>query len=63
MRKKTLVICEMCSGATPSGAPDFLVFHCLAFCSPDCLGDYRTADDERRLSNEAGEQPKSRRAA
>jgi hypothetical protein len=52
MRKKAVVICEMCGGTTPSGAADFLVFHCLAFCSPDCLGDYRTADDERRARKE-----------
>jgi hypothetical protein len=48
MRKKALVICEVCGGATPSGAAEFVVFHCLAFCSPDCLEDYRTADEERR---------------
>jgi hypothetical protein len=53
MRKKTVVICEMCGGAKPSGAADFLVFHCLAICSPDCLEDYRTADEERRAKKEA----------
>ena len=48
MRRKTLTICEVCGGTRPSGAADFVVFHCLTFCSPDCLGDYRAADDERR---------------
>lgn len=62
MRKKALVICEVC-GAAPSGAGDVLVFHCLAFCSPDCLSDYRTADEERRATKDAGSSRKSRRAA
>ena len=53
MRKKAVVICELCGGTRPSGASDFLVFHCLAFCSPDCLGDYRIADEERRAKKEA----------
>jgi hypothetical protein len=52
MRKTSIVICEMCSGAKPSGTADFVVFHCLAFCSPDCLGDYRAADEERRAVSE-----------
>ena len=64
MRKKAVVICEMCGGTTPSGTADFLVFHCLAFCSPDCLCDYRTADDERRAGKEAtsAEQPSNKRS-
>jgi hypothetical protein len=53
MRKKAVVICEMCGGTTPSAAAEFLVFHCLAFCSPDCRDDYRTADEERRATKEA----------
>lgn len=53
MRKRAVVICELCGGARPSGAADFLVFHCLAFCSPDCRDNYRTADDERRAKTEA----------
>ncbi|MEJ0076369.1 MAG: hypothetical protein WDO17_13135 [Alphaproteobacteria bacterium] len=52
MRKKALTICEVCGGTTPSGAVDFLVFHCLTFCSPDCLYDYRTADEERGADKE-----------
>jgi len=53
MRKTAVVICELCGGAKPSGTADFVVFHCLAFCSPDCLDDYRTADEERRAKKEA----------
>ena len=48
MRKKVLVYCEACGGSEPSGASDFLVFHCLTFCSPDCREDYRAAEEERR---------------
>jgi hypothetical protein len=63
MRKKAMVICEICGGSMPSGAADFLVFHCLAFCSPDCRDDYRTADEERRARLEAaGQKPAKRRA-
>lgn len=53
MRRKIVTICEVCGGTKPSGAPDFVVFHCLTFCSPDCLADYRAADDERRARKEA----------
>ena len=53
MRRKILTICEVCGGTTPSGAADFLVFHCVTFCSPDCLDDYRTADEERRAKKDA----------
>jgi len=52
MRRKAMVYCEVCGGTTPSGAAHFLVFHCLAFCSPDCLGDYKTADEERKVARE-----------
>jgi len=61
MRKKLMVICELCGGAKPSGTADFVVFHCLAFCSPDCLDDYRTADDERRARKEAAAASLTRR--
>jgi hypothetical protein len=47
MRRK-ITVCEICGGTAPSGAADFVVFHCLTFCSPDCLDDYRAADEERR---------------
>ena len=53
MSKTSIVICEVCGGTTPSGAADFAVFHCLTFCSPDCLQDYRTADEERRTKKKA----------
>jgi hypothetical protein len=53
MRKTAMVICEICGGAKPSGTADFVVFHCLAFCSPDCLDDYRAADEERSARKEA----------
>jgi hypothetical protein len=53
MRKKVVVFCEVCGGAAPSGAADFLVFHCLAFCSPDCRDEYRSADEERRVAKDA----------
>jgi len=48
MRRKTLAVCEICGGTAPSGAADFVVFHCLTFCSPDCRDDYRSADEDRR---------------
>ena len=47
MARKLIVYCEHCGGK-PSGTAEFVVFHCLAFCSPDCREDYRTADEERR---------------
>jgi len=53
MRRKTLTICEICGGSQPSGTADFLVFHCLTFCSSGCLDDYRAADDVRRAEKEA----------
>jgi len=59
MRRKSLTICEICGGSEPSGAADFLVFHCLAFCSPDCRDDYRAADDARRAQKEAARAPLS----
>ena len=62
MRRKALVICGVCGGTKPSGAADFFVFHCLAFCSPDCVDDYKSADDERRARKEAAaEQPRTKR--
>ena len=52
MRRKALVYCEVCGGTRASGAADFVVFHCLAFCSRDCRDDYKTADEERRAARE-----------
>jgi hypothetical protein len=54
MRETSIVICEICGGATPSASADFLVFHCLSFCSPDCLDDYRAADQDRRAKKDTG---------
>lgn len=53
MRKKLTVICEMCGGGRPSGTAEFVVFHCLAFCSADCRDEYATADEERRAAKQA----------
>jgi len=52
MRRKALVYCEVCGGTTPSGAPDYLIFHCLAFCSPDCLDDYKAAGEGREANKQ-----------
>jgi hypothetical protein len=61
MRRK-ITICEICGGTKPSGAADFLVFHCVTFCSPDCLGDYRTAGEERRAKKDARPATQSKRS-
>lgn len=53
MSRKLVVYCEQCGGSGLSGTPDFLEFHCLAFCSPDCRDDYRTADEARREAKRA----------
>ena len=63
MRRKAIVVCEVCGGAWPSGTADFLVFHCLTFCSPDCLDDYRAADDERLTRTDMSPRPKSTASA
>jgi len=68
MRRKALVYCEVCGGSMPSGAADLLVFHCLAFCSPDCLDDYKALDEQRRAAKDATSRtraaaPKRSRAA
>jgi len=47
MRRKVLVYCEACGGTTPWGAADYLIFHCLTFCSADCLDDYKAGDEGR----------------
>ena len=53
MRAKKLVIyCEACGGDALSGTADFITFHHLSFCSPDCRDEYRNADELRRAENE-----------
>lgn len=53
MRRKIVVYCEQCGGTEASGTQDFVVFHCLSFCSVDCRDDYRTVDEERREAQRA----------
>ena len=52
MRKKLVIYCEACGSDTLSCTTDFIVFHHLTFCSPDCHDAYRTVDDERRSARE-----------
>jgi hypothetical protein len=48
MRGKKLVIyCEVCGSDTLSCTTDFITFHHLNFCSPDCRDEYRFADEQR----------------
>jgi formaldehyde-activating enzyme involved in methanogenesis len=68
MGRKGSIYCEVCGGTMPSGAADLLVFHCLAFCSPDCLDDYKAHDEQRRAAKDATSRthataPKRSRAA
>jgi len=49
MPGKMLTICEVCGGTQPSGAGDFMVFHCLTFCSPECMTK-KTASPERKIA-------------
>jgi hypothetical protein len=61
MRGKKLVIyCEMCGSDTLNCTTDFITFHQLSFCSPDCRDAYRNADELRRA---AKEQPTGRTRA
>ena len=53
MSRKLVVYCEHCGGAEAAGADEFVVFHCLSFCSPDCRDDYRAADEARRDARHA----------
>ena len=54
MRRKLIVYCETCGSDTLSCTVDFIVYHRLSFCSPDCREDYRATDEARR---EPGEKP------
>jgi hypothetical protein len=60
MRRKLTVYCEACGGETPRGE-NFVIFHCLGFCSPDCRDDYRAVHEARRGQN--GKQNHKRRKA
>jgi len=53
MRRQLAVYCEHCGGTELSGTPEFVMFHCLTFCSPDCRDDYRGIDEERREARRA----------
>jgi hypothetical protein len=53
MSRTLVVYCEQCGATEPSGTHEYLEFHCLAFCSPDCRDDYRSADEARREAEHA----------
>jgi hypothetical protein len=57
MRKKVLVYCEACGGSEPSGASDFVVFHCLMFCSPGCRDEYRIEHEARPAKKKTAATP------
>jgi hypothetical protein len=65
MRRKLVVFCEHCGGTELSGTPEFVMFHCLTFCSPDCRDDYRGIDAERRelRRDKAAAKPAKRKRA
>ena len=64
MARTRIVYCEMCGSNTLTCTTDFIVFHHLHFCSPDCREDYRTADEARRESNETpASRTRTRKAA
>ena len=46
-KKRAILVCDVCGGNRLSGTHDFISFHCLLFCSPDCYEEYRTEDEER----------------
>jgi hypothetical protein len=54
MARKLIIYCEMCGSDTLTCTADFIVFHHLQFCSPDCREDYRSGHEARR---ERKEQP------
>jgi hypothetical protein len=56
-RNGPIVFCEMCGGTLLSDASDFIVFHHLTLCSPDCRDEYRAADEERRARKDAAVTP------
>jgi len=58
MRRKLIVYCEMCGSDTLTCTADFILYHRLSFCSPDCRDEHQAADETRR-----GRDAKSRSAA
>jgi hypothetical protein len=50
--KKLVVYCEMCGSDTLSCTTDFITFHHLSFCSPDCHDTYRDTDERGRAAKE-----------
>jgi hypothetical protein len=62
MARKLVVYCEQCGGTELSGTSEFVVFHCLTFCSPDCHDDYRAADEEAREARLAAKTKPARAA-
>jgi hypothetical protein len=50
--KRLLIYCEVCGSDTPGGTTDFITFHHLSFCSPDCRDEYRFGDELRRAAKE-----------
>jgi hypothetical protein len=57
MRRKLIVYCESCGSDTLSCTAEFIVYHRLSFCSPDCRADFQAADEARR---EQGERPSAK---
>jgi hypothetical protein len=53
MSRNLVVYCEQCGGTELSGTHEFVEFHCLAFCSPDCRDAYRAADEAHRDAKRA----------
>ncbi len=62
MRGK-LIYCEVCGSDTLTCTSDFIVFHHLNFCSPDCRDDYRAADEDRRAAPKRPDRANSATAA
>jgi hypothetical protein len=54
--KKLLIYCEACGSDVLGGTMDFIIFHHLSFCSPDCRDTYRNADELRRAEKEQSAQ-------
>lgn len=53
MRRQLVVYCEHCGGTELSGTPEFVMFHCLTFCSPGCRDDYGADHEARREARRA----------